>query len=97
MCLCHVFLGHLQQSLVFVAAVPEGAHGADVEAVLTLANCLPALLSASVLGLLVSLAAVVLKTLLFHGCLLLPANVMIDIEMLGIQQTNTFTHSNRGK
>ena len=85
MCLCHVFLGHLQQSLVLVAAVPEGAHSADVETVLTLANCLPALLSVGGLGLFVGLAAVVLKTLLFYGRLLLPADVMMNIEMLGIQ------------
>lgn len=74
-CLDYLLLGHLQQSLVFIAAVPKGAHSVDVEAVLTLANGLPALLCPGHLDLLVRLATVLLKALLLLHCPLLPDGV----------------------
>lgn len=74
-CLCNILLGHLQEAFVLIPAVPKGTHGVHIKAVLPLTNSLPAFLRPGDLDLLVSLATVLLETLLFLGCLLLPGNV----------------------
>lgn len=78
-CLCHFLLGHLQQTLIFIPPISEGEHSVNVEAILALANSLPALLSAGDLCLLVCLTTVVLQTLLFLCCLFFPENIMHNV------------------
>lgn len=87
-CLCHLLLGHLQQTFVLIPTISEGEHSVNVEAVFALANSLPPLLGTGCLRPFVCLSTVVLQTLLFLCCLFLPENITHNMRA-GVMNTET--------